>query len=105
MTVALLITVAAVCLGAAVGALARSGAWLGVLRTFALVGVVTVVIVQLLPESVASLGAPALHAFALALMAPAFIAPKRHVRDIYPRFADDHGHLPYHQRLVLIRKY
>jgi hypothetical protein len=71
---ALLVTVGAVALGSLVGALARSGPWLGVLRTFALTGVVAVVLTQLLPEAIAELGLVAVAAFAAALLAPAAIA-------------------------------
>lgn len=76
MTGALLITLASILAGSGIGVLTRrESRMLGPLRTFSVAAVVSVVVVQLLPESVERLGGSALLLFVLALALPPILAP------------------------------
>ena len=92
MIVAVVITVGSILLGAILGAATRSGSrWLGPLRTFAIAAVAAAVVVQLLPESVSELGAPALLVFVGALALPGLLAPL--LRRVPPMRGVSAGHL------------
>ena len=98
MTLAVLIAILAVGLGAALMlASASSPRVLGPLRTFAAVAALSVVILHLLPESLQALGGRAAVAFVLALIAPAFLhwLGERHAR------GDGHEPAPGGQRVEL----
>lgn len=74
MIVPLVVTLASVAGGAALAAItSRDNVALGALRTFAVAAVVGVVLVQILPEAVETLGASALVAFAAALVLPGLV--------------------------------
>ena len=72
MTLAIGVAVGSVAAGALLAfAGTRAHGWLGVVRTFALVASVVVVLAHLLPDALAEVGMPALGVFAVALFFPA----------------------------------
>lgn len=75
MITALVITLASLVAGALLGGLAtRRSAWLGPLRTFAIVAVASLAMARLVPEAVAGIGAWALVLFVAALVLPPVLA-------------------------------